>query len=125
MGPILDKLGVEQGGVNSDKIYKLCNNVQLSTAQKSGLGLDLGSVQVSAIGQADDTVLVSDCLFKLFGLLHLAVEYCQQYHVELVPEKTKLLAFAPAKSSVHESSNPGDLQSSVPQWSQDRFLLSC
>ena len=51
MGPILDKLGVEQGGVNSDKIYKLCNNVQLSTAQKSGLGLDLGSVLVSAIGQ--------------------------------------------------------------------------
>ena len=37
MGPIVDKLGVEQGGVNSDKIYKLCNNVKLSTAQKSGL----------------------------------------------------------------------------------------
>ena len=100
MGPILDKLGVEQGGVNSDKIYKLCNNVQLSTAQKSGLGLDLGSVLVSAIGQADDTVLVSDCLVKLYGLLHLAVEYCQRYHVKLVPEKTKLLAFAPKAQSL-------------------------
>ena len=100
MGPILDKLGVEQGGVNSDKIYKLCNNVQLSTAQKSGLGLNLGSVQVSAIGQADDTVLVSDCLVKLYGLLHLAIEYCQQYHVELVPEKTKLIAFAPKSQSM-------------------------
>ena len=95
MGPIHDSLGVEQGGVNSDKLYKLCNNVQLSTAQRSGLGLNLGSVVVSAIGQADDTVLVSDCLVKLRCLLHLAIQYCSQYHVELVPQKTKLLAIAP------------------------------
>ena len=99
MGPIDDKLGVEQGGVNSDKIYKLCNNVQLSTAQESGLGFDLGSVIVSSIGQADDTVLISDCLIKLYGLLHLAIQYCQQYFVELVPEKTKLLAYVPKSLS--------------------------
>ena len=100
MGPIDDKLGVEQGGVNSDRIYKLCNNVQLKTAQMSGLGLSMGSVTVSSIGQADDTVLVSDCLIKLYGLLHLAVQYCEQYHVELVPEKTKLLAFSPSSQAL-------------------------
>ena len=93
MGPIDDKLGVEQGGVNSDRIYKLCNNVQLNTVQRSGLGVNLGDVVVSSIGQADDTVLISDCIVKLYGLLHLAVSYCKQYHVELVPEKTKLVAF--------------------------------
>ena len=95
MGPISDKLGVEQGGVNSDKIYKLCNNIQLSEAQRSELGVDLGAAVVSSIGQADDTVLISDCLVKLYCLLHLAVQYCEKYHVELVPEKTMLLAFAP------------------------------
>ena len=95
MGPIEDTLGVEQGGVNSDKIYKLCNNFQLSTAQMSSLGVDMVSSVVSSIGLADDTVLVSDSLSKLSGLLHLTVEYCKQYHVELVPEKTKLLAFTP------------------------------
>ena len=58
MGPILDRLGVEQGGVNSDKLYKLCNNVQLTTAQSSGLGVNLGSAVVSSIGQADDTALI-------------------------------------------------------------------
>ena len=99
MGPIDDKLGVEQGGVNSDKIYKLCNNVQLSTAQSSGLGVNIGSGILSSIGQADDTVLISDCLIKLYCLLHLAIEYCQKYHVELVPEKTKLLAFVPKSLS--------------------------
>ena len=100
MGPIHDKLGVEQGGVNSDRIYKLCNNVLLSTAQKSELGVDLGSVVVSSIGQADDTALVSDCLIKLYGLLHLATNYCQKYHVQLVAEKTKLLAFTPSSLSL-------------------------
>ena len=39
---------------------------QLSTAQESGLGVDLGSVIVSSIGQADETLLISDCLIKLY-----------------------------------------------------------
>ena len=30
MGPIADKLGVEQGGCLSDRLYKLTNNEQLS-----------------------------------------------------------------------------------------------
>ena len=96
LGGICDNIGVEQGGVNSDRIYKLCNNVQLQTAQLSQLGVVMGSVIVSSIGQADDTALVSNCLTKLCGLLHLAVQYCKNYHVELVPEKTKLLAFHPS-----------------------------
>ena len=96
MGPIEDLLGLEQGNVNSDKIYKLCNNNQLSTAQLSRLGVDCDAAVVSAIGQADDTVLLSDCIFKLSGLVHLAEEYCSAFHVELVPEKTKLLGFSPA-----------------------------
>ena len=110
MGPILDKLGVEQGGVNSDRIYKLCNNVQLSTAQKSGLGINLGSVVVSSIGQADDTVLLSNSIVKLYCLLYLAIDYCRQYHVELVPEKTKLLVLSPKSCAssvkIQKLSNP-------------------
>ena len=39
MGPIVDKLGVEQGGCLSDRLYKLANNEQLSVAQESQLGL--------------------------------------------------------------------------------------
>ena len=34
-------------------------------------------------------------LTKVSGLLHLTNEYCKQFHVELVPSKTKLLAFTP------------------------------
>ena len=61
----------------------------------SSLGVDLVSNVISSIGLAVDTVLLSDSISKLSGILHLTVEYCKQFHVELVPEKTKLLAFVP------------------------------
>ena len=96
MGPIHDTLGVEQGGCLSDRLYKLANNEQLSVAQQSHLGVSLHGVTVSAIGQADDTCLVSDSVHKLQLLLQLEVEYCNKYHVELVPEKTKLLCYSPS-----------------------------
>ena len=95
MGPILDKLGVEQGGVNSDKLYKLANNDQLNVAQLSNLGVHLGTATISAIGQADDSALLSNDIHSLNNLLLLTLEYCQRYNVTLVPEKTKLLAFCP------------------------------
>ena len=52
MGPIDHLLGLEQGGILSDKLYKLCKNNQLTTAQKSQLGVDCGPVVVSAIALA-------------------------------------------------------------------------
>ena len=95
MGPIHDKLGVEQGGCNSDRIYRLANNKELSLTQASMLGLNLGAVHVASIGQADDVALISDDIHKLQCILHLAMSYAEEYHVEMVPEKTKLLCFAP------------------------------
>ena len=86
---------------------------QLSTAQESGLGVDLGSVIVSSIGQADETLLISDFLIKIYGLLHLATQYCQQYFVELIPEKMKFLAYVPKSPShlveIQKLSNPQSL----------------
>ena len=110
MGPILDKLGVEQGGVNSDRLYKLANNIELLLTQNSGLGVHIGPVHVASIGQADDVVLVSNCIFKLQALLHLAMEYASSYHVTMVPEKTKLLCYTPkgqqAATSYWQSISP-------------------
>ena len=96
LGPICDTLGVEQGAVNSDRIYKLVNNSQLKAAQDSDLGVQLGGALVAAIGQADDVVLVADSPIKLVCLLHLTILYCQRQHVTLVPDKTKLLLWSPA-----------------------------
>ena len=74
MGPIHDQLGVEQGGVNSDKLYKLANNCQLKVAQQSCLGAGIGSMVVSSIGLADDSVLLANSVYDLNNLLLLTLE---------------------------------------------------
>ena len=102
MGPIQDKLGVEQGGCPSDRIYRLVNNEQLETAQKSELGVDMGLTWdttglvrqfLGSVGQADDVGLLSSSLKSLQLLLHLTKIYCDRYQVKLVGSKTKLLVF--------------------------------
>ena len=112
MGPIADTVGVEQGGCYSDRVYRLVNNEQLDTAQKSELGIDLGLAPapsgglvrqvLSSVGQADDVGLLSSSLMNLICLLHLTKMYCAKYQVQLVGAKTKLLVFN-TKESVHHT----------------------
>ena len=61
--------------------------------------------KVGAIGQADDTVLVSSNLHHLQDLLNLSLHYCGQQAVELCVEKTKLQAFAPSTLRVEVEHN--------------------
>ena len=100
MGPIRDTKGVEQGGINSDRLYKLANNSQIKVAQSSNLGVDMGSTTISCIGQADDTALLTNDIHNLQNLVILTMEYCRKYSVPLVPEKTKLLAFSHPSSTI-------------------------
>ena len=89
MGPIIDQQGVEQGGVNSGDFYKIYSKSQLQMAQDSKLGVQLSrDITISAIGQADDTALVSNSLHSLQNLLELSLYYCQKYNVELCSDKT-------------------------------------
>ena len=56
--------------------------------------MNVGPVQVSSIGQADDVVLLSDDINLLSHLLTLTLDYCEKHHVTLAPEKTKLMVFS-------------------------------
>ena len=94
MGPIKDELGVEQGGANSGDYYKIFGKEQLTMAQSSCLGVPLGTDTISAIGDADDTVLISNCLHSLQNLLQLTLIFCSKYQVHLCIEKTKLIAIS-------------------------------
>ena len=96
LGPISDELGFEQGGISSGDLYTIYNADQLSTAQDTGLGVDLGVATVSSIGQADDVILLSNDINFLKNLLQLTLDYCASHHVTLAPEKTKLMVFAPS-----------------------------
>ena len=93
MGPIHDENGLEQGGVSSSDFYKIYGKEQLTTAQDSELGVPLGNLTVSAIGQADDTALISNSIQNLQFLLLLSQTFCKRYHVKLCADKTKLQVF--------------------------------
>ena len=97
MGAIEDECGVEQGNVNSSDFYKIFSKEQLTTAQESELGVRLGELIISGIGQADDTALLSNNIHKLLNLLMLSEAFCKRFHVKLCAEKTKLLVFATKK----------------------------
>ena len=99
VGPGFDDTGFEQGAVNSSDYYKLYNNEQLTTAQRSNLGVPMNNVTISAIGQADDVVLISNDIDNLYLLSWLTERYCQKYRVKLVPSKTTLLAYCTSKQT--------------------------
>ena len=95
MGPIHDKQGLEQGGCNSSDHYKVYNNDLLKIIQQSAQGVDIGDgLTVTAVGQADDVAIVSNNIHSLKNALNLALNYCQRFHVELCPDKTKLLVLS-------------------------------
>ena len=97
MGPIDDERGLEQGGISSSDFYKIFGKEQLSLPQNSCLGVPLPAVTVSAIGQADDTVLISNDIFNLFYLLQLSKSFSGRNLVEQGAEKTKLQKFTPRR----------------------------
>ena len=80
--------------------YKLYNNEQSSVANLSDLGASLNSTNISCISLADDSVLLSNSIINLRNLLYLTTRYCAKYDVELVPDKTALLAFIPSGDKV-------------------------
>ena len=55
--------------------------------QQSDLGVQMGTVHVASIGQADDIALVSNCPYKLNGLVFLAMEYEKIYQIVKLPKK--------------------------------------
>ena len=71
MGPSHEDTGFEQGVINSGDFYKLYNNEQLETAQRSELGVNIGSKVISGVGQADDVLLRSSTISDLHLLATL------------------------------------------------------
>ena len=105
LGPIVDTVGLEQGGVVSDQVYRLVNNEQLDVTQASGLGIDFGvgdekcsmNIVLSAVGQADDVALMASSLVNLKALLYLTEAYCLKFNVKLVPSKSELFVYHPKR----------------------------
>ena len=120
MGPIKDELGLEQGGSSSSEYYKLYSNENLTTAQNTQQGINLGnSVVVSAIGLADDTSLAANKLSKLANILSITTNYCSKYGVKISHEKTKLLCITKKEQTELEVFNPINIDGHQINFSKD------
>ena len=83
MGPMEDERGLEQGGVSSSDMYKIFGKEQLEAAQVSELGVPLRDIIISSIGQADETVLLSNNIFDLQHLLELSLDFSVDWLIEI------------------------------------------
>ena len=88
------------GHTSLPDFYKIYNNSQLKAAQESQLGVSIGSSIISAVGQADDVILLSSEIFNLQLLTALTESYCHKNRVLLEPTKTKFIAFAPTQDDL-------------------------
>ena len=123
MGPIHDMHGLEQGGISSSDLYKIYGHEQLSLAQQSSLGIPLGNLVVSSIGQADDTALISNDLVFLSYLLKLSNLFCTKSLVELSAEKTRLQCYsnstrASIEADIDNLTNPIEINGTRIPFSQ-------
>ena len=73
--------------MNSDRLYKLYNNTQLTEAQDSGLDIMLGDIMIASIGQADDWVKYTEHKPKIRELVSGGVEHEEKW----VPDMQLLL----------------------------------
>ena len=110
---------MEQGGVSSSDLYKIFAVEQLALTQKSSLGIKVGDLVIYAIGQEDDTAIISNSITNLFYMLELTKTFCMKYQVDLSAEKTKLQAFSSDCSSfsvtLAETPNPIKIyENSIP-----------
>ena len=89
MGPINDR-GVEQGSISSSKLFQLTTDNELQTLNASGVGVPIGSNILTALGQADDEVLLATNSWESQTLINLAVYLSTQMNCKNVPTKTTI-----------------------------------
>ena len=71
-GPILDKRGVEQGGVTSGDQFQLVNNEELIVTNTAGLGLDMGETKLLLFHPKGDHYWHDVCPIMIFVIAEKA-----------------------------------------------------
>ena len=99
MGPICDARGVKQGGIASSKLFQLITDGKLKTLNSTRLWIPIGEVNLAALSQADDQVLLSTSTTRAQALVDIAVDLASQNNLRNVPTKTKIIITNPKLST--------------------------
>ena len=73
-------------------------SVKAEILQDSSLGVPLGPITVSGIGQADDSAIVTNNIHHLKYLLELTTTFCNKHQVQLCSDKTVLQVYHNSRS---------------------------
>ena len=95
MGPIPDKIGVEQGGIPSGKQFGLVTNKEHKVANQSGLGVSIGPVELADVAFADDEIIISTRIDAMQALISIVESMSDHTNLRNVPSKTKVLVINP------------------------------
>ena len=91
--------GVMQGSKLGPILFIFYINDLLRELNDSKMGAQLGHIVVSALGFADDIVLIADCPKKLQGLLDICSNWCRRNGMVFNDDKCKVLPLnTPAKN---------------------------
>jgi hypothetical protein len=85
--------GVKQGGILSTDLYKIFSNDRLLSLEKSGIGLQIGSIYAGAPAVADDQLLLANSRWELQGMMSICQEYAEDHMEILHPLKTKVTEY--------------------------------
>ena len=83
--------GVLQGSKLGPILFNLFINDLLERLNNSNLGVTVGDIQVSALGYADDIVLVTDCPKKAQSLLNICQSWANENNMFLNTSKCKVM----------------------------------
>ena len=85
------QFGVMQGSKLGPLLFLLFINGLLNTLHKSGLGGKIDQLTISALGFADDIVLISDSPSKLQSLIDLCLEWAKENQMEFNSSKCNVM----------------------------------
>ena len=86
------KSGVMQGSKLGPILFNIFINDLLEKLHNSGLGVPMDSITVTALGFADDIILIADKPWKLQALIDICEKWSRQNKVQFNSDKCKVLA---------------------------------